>query len=72
MSNTEKQADDLLRKDLNGLINLIEDKDIKKCWLAKQLNISRQTLNDYLNGTHDMPHKVYLQINCIASEKVPQ
>lgn len=72
MSNAEKKANDLLNYNLTALKNKIEDCDIRKYQLAKALKISRQTLNDYLDGTHDIPLRVYLLIDCIVKEKTPQ
>jgi predicted transcriptional regulator len=37
------------------LVKKIEDKGLKKTWLARQLGISSTLLSFYLTGTRDMP-----------------
>ncbi|MGM9969719.1 MAG: hypothetical protein ACI35S_04905 [Anaeroplasma sp.] len=57
---TKDYVDVAYDNDLEKINHYIYKKEVKKTWLAKKYGCSRTTLDGYLNGTTDAPHRFIL------------
>ncbi|MCQ2506807.1 MAG: hypothetical protein MJ113_06520 [Lachnospiraceae bacterium] len=68
MSSSKKKANDQQSKELQVIKDFIEDYDVKKVWMAKKLEISRTTLNNYLDEIRPIPLSVFLEIKYLLAD----